>query len=146
MVEHLQLFVQSIFGIINDPATTLNEKMEILISHYIDMLIKNPDLPLFVLSEINADPSKLVARLGIDEKKRKELYIVKQWKELAATKKAPAINPIHIMMNVISMIIFPFVGSPLIRNRTGLSLEQFNELMEERKRLIPVWVKLMIDG
>jgi AcrR family transcriptional regulator len=146
MVEHLQLFIQSILPIVNDPATTFFEKIELLISHYIDMLIKNPDLPLFVLSEINADPSKLVSKLGIDDKRRKDLYILKQWKELASAKKISVVDPIHIMMNVISMIIFPFVGSPLIRNRTGLSLAQFNVLMEERKKLIPIWVKGMILG
>jgi len=145
MVEHLQLFIQSILPIVNNPATTLYEKIEMAISHYIDMLIKNPDLPIFVLSEINADPGKLLAKLGIDGKRHKELYVVKQWKELEAAKKIPTVNPVHIMMNVISMIIFPFVGSPLIRSRTGLSLEQFNVLMEERKKLIPVWVKSMIS-
>ena len=146
MLEHLQLFVQSISGIINDPITTLQEKIKILIGHYIDMLIKNPDLPLFVLTEINADPTKLVNKLGIDDMQHKELYIIKQWKELVTAKKIPAVNPIHIMMNVVSMIIFPFVGSPLIRNRTGISLEQFNALMEERKTLIPIWVNAIINA
>jgi len=146
MVEHLQLFIQSILPIVNDSATTLFEKIDLLISHYVDMLINNPDLPLFVLSEINADPAKLATKLGIDDKRRTDVYILKQWKELVAAKKIPNVNPIHIMMNVISMIIFPFVGSPLIRNRTGISIEQFNVLMEERKKLIPIWVKAMIKA
>ncbi|HMZ24949.1 MAG TPA: TetR/AcrR family transcriptional regulator, partial [Saprospiraceae bacterium] len=48
MLEHLQLFVSSVHDHINDRTTSLPQKVEILISHYIDMLIKNPDLPVFV--------------------------------------------------------------------------------------------------
>src|ERR1700733_13912192 len=66
MLEHLQLFIHSVMGIVNDPATTLQEKIENLISHYIDMLIKNPNIPIFVLSEIHADPKKLISKIGFD--------------------------------------------------------------------------------
>ena len=144
MLEHLQLFIHSVMGIVNDPETSLQEKIELLISHYIDMLIKNPDLPLFVLSEINANPVKLAAKLGFGHVERGNIYLVKQWKELTAAKILPNINPLHILMNVLSMTIFPFVASPLLRNRTGISQEEFNKLMLERKKLIPVWINAMI--
>ncbi len=144
MVEHLHMFMQSIVGIVNDRSTTLNEKLEILVAHYIDMLIENPGLPLFILNEINADPNKLIAKIGVDEMAHDEVYIITQWKELVAKKKAPPINPVHIIMNLVSLTIFPFVASPLIRNRTKISTEQFNVLMEERKKLIPVWVNAII--
>ena len=77
---------------------------------------------------------------GVD---RNETVIAKQWAAFAKSNKI-TVNPIHIMMNVIALIIFPFVGSPIIRSRTGLSMDQFNALMEERKKLIPIWVNAMI--
>jgi AcrR family transcriptional regulator len=144
MVEHLQTFIHSVMGIVNDSKTTLQQKMEILISHYIDLLIKNPDIPIFVLGEINANPAKLIATLGFNKVTHENLYVVKQWKELAATKKMPDFNPIHIMINILSLTIFPFIASPLLRNRTGMSMDEFNQLMEERKKLIPVWVKAVM--
>jgi len=144
MLDNLHLFIHSVMAIVNDPATTLQEKIEILISHYIDMLIKNPDIPIFVLSEINANPAKLASKLGFSKVQHGNIYLVKQWNELAATKNAPKINPLHIIMNVLSMTIFPFVASPLLRNRTGISIEEFNKLMEERKKLIPVWINTLM--
>src|ERR1700733_234885 len=63
ILEQMQLFIHSVMGIVNDPATTLQEKLENLISHYIDMLIHNPYIPLFILSEINADPEKLIEKI-----------------------------------------------------------------------------------
>lgn len=143
MVEHLQLFIHSVMGIVNDPATTLQEKIENLISHYIDMLIKNPNIPIFVLSEIHADPKKLISKTGFDNIQRDNIYLIKQWNELAATRKL-TINPIHIVINVLSMTIFPFIASPLLRNRTGIGMEEFNKIMEERKKLIPIWINAMI--
>src|ERR1700753_2868373 len=53
ITEQMQLFIHSVMGIVNDETTTLPEKLEIVIAHYIDMLIKSPYIPLFVLSEIN---------------------------------------------------------------------------------------------
>ncbi len=145
MIEHLQLFIHSVMDIVNDPATTLQEKIENLIGHYIDMLIKNPNIPIFVLSELHADPTKLISKIGFDNINREEIYLIKQWKEVAAARKL-TINPIHIIINVLSMTIFPFVASPLLRNRTGMSVEAFNKVMEERKKLIPMWVSAMMKA
>ena len=146
MVEHLQLFIHSVMGIVNDPASSLDKKLELVIRHYIDMLIANPNLPIFVLNEVSADPEKLIEKLGVKQMVHDELVIVKQWRELTTKKKTASVNPLHILMNVVSLTIFPFLGSPIIRNRTGLNMQQFNALMEERKKLIPVWVKGMITG
>ena len=144
MVENLQLFIQSVMGIVNDRTTTLQEKIEILVSHYIDMLIKHPNIPTFILNEVNADPKKLMEKLGVDKKQMDHIYLVVQWQELRASKKMPAINPVHLLMNFVGLTIFPFVGSPIIRNRTGLSIVEFNKLMIERKKLIPMWVNVMM--
>ncbi len=140
MLEHLQLFIHSIKDIVDNQSTSLQEKIEILIGHYIDMLIKNPEIPLFVLNELNANPAKLIEKLGFNQIENDNVYLVKQWKELAGAKKTLTINPMHIVMNVLSMTIFPFVASPLLRDRAGISQEEFNKLMEERKKLIPKWI------
>ena len=144
ITEQMQLFIHSVMDIVDDPATTLQEKIENLISHYIDMLIHNPYIPIFILSEINADPHRLIEKIGFNSISQGNLYLVKQWKEMAKAKKLK-VNPIHIVINVLSMTIFPFVASPLLRNRTGISIDEFNKLMEERKKLIPIWVQAIIN-
>ena len=144
MVENIQMFLHSIMDTLNDRETTLKEKISVLAVHYIDMLIGNPQMPIFILNEINTNPQKLVDKIGFDIDK-KDLYIVKQWKELAK-KEGIKIHPVHIIMNVISMTIFPFIAGPLLRNRSGLTLDEFNKLMEERKKLIPVWIGAIIKS
>jgi len=144
MLENIQLFMHSIADILNDHDTTLKEKISVLIGHYIDMLIRNPQMPIFILNEINTNPGKLVEKIGINVK-HDDLFIVKQWKEVAKLQGLK-INPIHIVMNVVGMTIFPFMGGPLLRNRTGISMEEFNVLMEQRKTLIPVWISAILKS
>lgn len=146
MMEQLQAFVHSVLGIVNDPNTTLHQKLEILVSHYIDMLIKNPGLPFFLLNEVYNDPQKLLNKVGAATIAPQQLYIAKQWNEMVVANQLPPVNPIHILINVVSLTIFPFIGSPIIKNKIGLSTEQFNALMEERKRLIPTWVQAILKA
>jgi len=144
-LENIQLFIPSVLGILNDPATTLQEKIEILVSNYIDMLMKNPELPLFILSEIHKDPMTLINKVWSNNIRHENAYIIKQWQEFMASGKGPSVNPVHIFINALSMMIFPFVAGPLLRNRTGMGKEAFNKLMEERKKLIPVWIGTMLN-
>jgi AcrR family transcriptional regulator len=144
MLEHLHVFIHSVMGIVNDPDTSFRQKIQLLIDHYIDMLKGNPDLPLFMLSEINADPKKLIAKLGFNKASSGSLVLMKQWKELEAAGKGPSFNPLHMVLNVLALTIFPFAASPLLRNRLNLSTDEFNALMEERKKLIPLWVNSML--
>jgi AcrR family transcriptional regulator len=144
MVEHLQTFIHSVLGIVNDPQTTLLEKVEILAGHYIDMLIANPNLPLFILNEINADPKKLTDKLGFAGRHPQDTVLSRQWVEYAAENKI-TVHPLHLLMNFVGLTIFPFVGAPMIKNRTGISNEEFNRLMKERKKLIPMWVAAILQ-
>lgn len=146
MVEHLQMFFHSIVSLMDDKNTTLRQKIELIIGYYIDILIKNPDLPLFIFNEINSNPGKLAEKIGVSAISNRQLHIITQWTEMMETSGLPAFNPIHMLMNIVGLTIFPFIGSPMIRNRTGISIEQFNVLMEERKQLIPVWINAILHS
>jgi len=44
-----------------------------------------------------------------------------------------------------SLIIFPFIASSLLMARAGnISRTEFEQLMIERKKLIPEWIKEMM--
>ena len=47
-----------------------------------------------------------------------------------------AINPIHLLMHIMSLCIFPFVGRPVFMHVTGTDMSGFENLMEERKNII----------
>ena len=43
----------------------------------------------------------------------------------------------HFMMNVVGMTVFPFVSKPLMMRKLKLSPEEYKELLEERKKIVP---------
>lgn len=145
MMESLQLFVGSIIPILNDETTTLQQKVETIVSRYIDMLIANPNVPIFVMTAVNNNPHELMQQLR-QRNQMDQLYIEVQWAELMKKKKKPAYNPMHLFINMIALTVFPFIGAPMIKARNNISTEQYNELMLERKQLIPMWVKSMFES
>jgi len=144
MVEQVQLFLHSVTGILNDPTTSLFTKLEIAIDHYIDMLIANPGLPIFGMNEVNTNPENLVEKVGFGNHNAGDLFIAKQWLEMTMAGEIQPIHPLHLISNVVAMTVFPFIAAPLLRNRSGMSVKEYNEMMLQRKKLIPHWVKTIL--
>ncbi len=46
-------------------------------------------------------------------------------------------HPAQLLMNMLSLCIFPFAARPIIEQVGGISKPQFDALMEERKKMIP---------
>jgi|ERR1700757_1722527 len=140
MLESLHDFRQHIIIALNDEKTSLESKIETLVSNYIDLLINQPDIPLFILSEIRNNPQALISKMNQKEIVTKS-YFIKQFQQAVQEGKIVPINPLHYIMNLIGMIVFPFVGRPILSHVGQLKQDDFNDLMEQRKILIPKWLK-----
>lgn len=141
MMEQLQVFVHSVSGMLDDHNTTLQQKITTLVEYYIDMLKENAGLPFFIMNEVNQNPQKLLTKIRME---KQDLYFIKQWEEMAAGNNKMTVNPIHVFMNLLAMTVFPFVARPMMSIKIGLTQEQFNMLMDERKQLIPMWIAGMM--
>lgn len=144
MLESMQGFVGVIKNIFNSEDTSFEEKIEILINRYIDHLLKNPDLPLFILSEIRNNPEGLFQNTGMKEAIQHSHFFKQYAEEIASGKIAP-LHPMHFMMNVMGMTVFPFIAKPMLQRLGELSDEQYASFMEERKKMIPIWIKLILS-
>lgn len=142
MMEQLQVFVHSVADMLDDHNTSLREKIATLVAYYIDMLKENAGLPFFIMNEVNQNPQKLLTQIRME---KQDLYFVKQWEEFVISRTEMPVNPIHIFMNLLAMTVFPFVARPMMSIKIGLSQEQFDALMDERKKLIPMWVGKMME-
>jgi AcrR family transcriptional regulator len=137
MLEKMQKFFSVLLPIINNDATTLENKVEDLASNYVDLLTANPDLPLFILSEARTNPEIFIK---IAQKKNflQESVFVKQ-----LHAKRPDINPLQFVVSLLGMCIFPFVMKPVLQKMTGINENDFYAMMQDRKTLIPAWTKAM---
>jgi len=121
----------------------LFEKIEKFVNEYIDEMLENPYLPWFVINEINRDPDRfLQSVLGNDNRPKPAKFLEQIEKEIKkGTLKR--ISPLHLLMNLLSMTIFPFVARPMITRNLRMSEVQFRQAMEQRKKEIP---KFIIDA
>ncbi len=122
---------------------TLFNKIETFVAEYIDEMVVNPYLPWFVLNEINRDPDHFLYKVwGKDNLPQPGKFLEQIEKEIK-NGTIKRISPVHLLMNLLSMTIFPFVARPMITRNLHMTDSRFRETMEERKKEIP---KFIIDS
>jgi len=144
MAETIQKLFEKIRPIIYDETTTITAKIESIVDHYLDLLIANPDFPLFIVNELMSGAKRLPIMTD-NGKMFLNSYFVKQ---LGALKMEGKIkfHPVNIVMNMIGMIIFPFLARPLLMKSGALNETEFRTMVEDRKKLIPLWLTQMVNS
>ena len=138
-VKIVLLFGQ-IIPIVTNEKTSLEEKIDLASVKYFDILTKNPNLPIFVLSEIQKKTSDVKSILPF-EKVLNNSFLMKQIKE-----RKPDINPFHFLFNFLSMTVFPFLGKPILQSFDLMTDKEFQQFVEERKTMVPIWIKTMLNN
>lgn len=137
-VKIVLLFGQ-IIPIVTNEKTILDEKIDLASIKYFEILSKNPNLPIFVLSEIQKKTSDIKSIIPLD-KVLKNSILIQQIQE-----RKPEINPFHFLLNFLSMTVFPFLGKPILQSFDLMNDLEFQKFVEERKTLVPMWIKTMLD-
>ena len=70
--------------------------------------------------------------------------LVAQYQEGVKKGIYTKVEPIHFVTNIMSLIVFPFMCSPILKKMEKLNTKEFNTLMLERKKSIPKWIIKMI--
>lgn len=137
---------QRLFPRINDifnSDESLFQKIERFCDEYISAVMENPYLPLFVLNEINQAPERFLKKVWTGENKPNPKKFLEQMEKEVKKGTIKRVDPLHLLMNLISMTIFPFVAKPMFQMNFGISEQQFRTFMEQRKKEVP---KFIIDA
>lgn len=129
MEENLSTFFSVMPPILNNSETTLYEKIEEMVDKYIDLLLENPDLPLFVFNEIKVAADEFKGKLEIDTLVKNSLFM-KQYDEISERKDST-----QFFISLLGMILFPFVSKPIFYTDDA----EFAAQMKDRKEHILQW-------
>ncbi len=113
--------------------------IRVFVSSYIQLLRQMPYLPQFIIQELNRNPQRLVQLIG---KQQIPVEDIKAMIEREVSKgRLVAITPQHLMINIMALIIFPFVARPLIQAifMAG-SHDAYEQFLQERQEEIIAFV------
>lgn len=118
---------------------SLEEKINLIVDAYFDMLLSNPKLPIFVFSELNRNPELLQNLFSTN---RISILINGLKKD---NEKINDRNAIHIILTIVSLSVFPFMARPIVlkmvKNEANFSL-----LIEERRPMIKLLVSNLVKS
>lgn len=117
----------------------LEEKITRFIDFYIGLISKNTFIPLFIISEINKHPDRFFEQVLPKDLPQPEVFFRQVEEEIAAGNIRP-VKPQHLIMHIVSMCIFPFLGKPLLGLFLGITPQDMKTLLEERKREVTDFV------
>ena len=142
MFETLYDFLNKMVEVYNDEETTIREKIELASSKYIDMIIAEPLLPTFILNELKNNPTNFLKMPTAKVIMKSQL--ISQYNDGVKKGIYKKVDSIHFITNILSLIVFPFICSPIIMKMEKLNKTDFNKMMNQRKKLIPEWIIQMI--
>lgn len=143
MAESIRELFSTVIDIAQDNNTSLSYKIEAIVNCYADVLYTSPNLPLFVLSELQSQPELFFKQVGVPHNILTQSCLYRQLEEQLHNNNLE-IKPLHIFINTIAMIIVPVIAKPLMIQLHSMNSELYNTFIEERRKLVPIWIKEMI--
>ena len=111
------------------------EKVEYIVKAHFDFLASNPKLPFFVLNKFLTNKERLdkfpiiagPAIRHILEKLNAEM------EEAIKNKEICAVDPVHLLLDVVSLNVFAFLAHPIIERVAGSFGKEYHSLLAEKK-------------
>lgn len=134
MAEKVKELFGNIAPTLSSTTFSLQEKVERLVTDYTDLLLANPDLPLFVLNELKADGA--IFRDTLQNARILSQPIIEE--QLAENGYHTSL--LDFILNVVSLTIFPFIAKPLYLSAGSISEADFTDFVRNREKEIPGWI------
>ena len=112
------------------------EKLARKIESHFEAIRENPKLPLFFFNELSTNPKRLEEmRESLGE--LPQMALMQMEEELNIEIKKGNVRKISIydlLMSIVSLNIIGFLGEPIFKTITGLNDEQYQQLLDRRKK------------
>jgi len=127
---------------------SLDEKIDGLIGVYLDNLSRNPFVPGYLISELHHHPERvqqlLTVAIGADPQAVLPPLFKKLEKQIDERVRAGTmrrIQPHQLVINLISLCIFPFAARPMLSIVFGMDDPAFARFIDQRRKEVPEFVR-----
>lgn len=126
-------FAPNLFKTIND-SKDIFTTIEVFISNYLDIISKNPFIPMFILNEVNKKDTGFLVRVLKNSGMNIETFENLVKSEIK-NGKIKDVNPKNLLINTLALCVFPFIGRPLIEAMVfNNDNKEYNDFLNNRKK------------
>lgn len=120
---------------------SLKEKIGQFVHNYISMAQRTPFMPIYIVNEVNKLGPAFIEEIFDGNKPSMQPFVAHLQREVDAGN-IRAVDPYQILLHIMSLCLFPFLGKGLYMIMSGLEKKAFEDLIEARKVEVP---KLIIS-
>jgi len=132
--EKLKMLLGAIGPVLSNEHISLEDKIRTITENYTNLLLEHEELPIFILNELTVN-KVLFAEITQNTRQNAQPVLENQLKERGVEMSAT-----DLIINTLSMIIFPFVAKPLITSSGLVKEDEFVGFVTERKAKIVQWI------
>ncbi len=114
----------------------LRATIESVMDFFLQRSIEHPYLELFMIAELNTDPTIYLKMMPADEMKKRRLKLKAEIDAEVEGGRMKPIKPEHFIINMMSLCSFPLLAKSIVKNAASLSEEEYNQFIKERKKVI----------
>jgi hypothetical protein len=115
-----------------DDDSHIFEKLRKFCALYIRTWMEHPFIPMFVLHEIHTNKGEGIASVLRQLSGKPIKAIISTIEQAVRDKDIRPISAPQLMLNIMSLCVFPFVGRPIFKKVVGITDRQFDAMLEAR--------------
>ncbi len=121
------------FTVIIESSKPIEEKIELFVHRYIDFVGENPQIPVFLITEVNRNPQRMKDILTRTKNFAKMQEFAFQMITEMQVGRIKSFNPLHLILHIISLCVFPFIAKPVIQAILQIKDGDFTIILQQRK-------------
>lgn len=110
---------------------SIPDKISQFVAHYIPFVSKNRFLPVFIIQELNNNPDFAESFFKNSSLPQTEKF-KQQLLDAADAGEIRKLNPDQFILDLFSVVVFPFVGRPLMKKLLEKDDQGFDRLIHDR--------------
>lgn len=132
--EKLRMLLEAMIPILSDAKVSLDQKIATIARNYTKLLLENEELPIFILNEWSVNKE-----LFVDITRNARLFTMPVIQE-QLKKKGITMKTADFIVNILGLVMFPFVAKPMITSSGLVKEEEFADFVKRREGNIVEWI------
>ncbi len=123
----------------------LFQKIEHFVENYINFFLENPQLPIFIINELNQNPDIFIEKMKKRNALPNPMKLMMQIQTEVQRGNIREINPVQLVVHILSMCAFPFMAKPMLQTVLHLDNSSYIQFLQSRKKEIVAFVRHSIQ-